>query len=51
MDQNTMSKQLNNGPELNELKDEGLIIGQGNYGDGGNDHGGSGVEDFPMGVP
>ena len=30
--------------ELNELKDEGLNIGQGNYGDDINEHGGNGVE-------
>ena len=37
--------------ELNELNDEGLTIGQGNYGDDGNEHGGNGVEDPPMGIP
>ena len=38
-------------PELNEFKDEGLNIDQGNYGNGGNDHGGNDVEDRPMGMP
>ena len=37
--------------ELNEFKDEGLNIDQGNLGNGGNKHGDNGVEDLPMGVP
>ena len=37
-------------PKINELEDEDLNMGQGNYGDGSSDHGGNGVEDPPMGM-
>ena len=37
--------------ELNEFQDEGLNIGQGNYGNGSNDHSENGVEDLPMAMP
>ena len=38
-------------PKFNEFEDEGLNIGQDNYGHGGHDHRGNGVEDLSMGVP
>ena len=38
-------------PKVNEFEHENLNIGQGNFGDGNNNHGGNGVEDLPKGMP